>query len=60
MQIEIRRTKLDLELGTLGSLVYSRKFQFKLDFLDFELILGSGYVPEKDYPTVSYRFLSTV
>ena len=21
---------------------------------------GSGYVPEKDYPTVSYRFLSTV
>ena len=23
-------------------------------------LLGSGYVPEKDYPTVSYRFLSTV
>ena len=21
---------------------------------------GPGYVPEKDYPTVSYRFLSTV
>ena len=21
---------------------------------------GSGYVPEKDYPTVSYRFFSTV
>ena len=21
---------------------------------------GSGYVPEKDYPTVSYRLLSTV
>ena len=25
-----------------------------------QLKKGSGYVPEKDYPTVSYRFLSTV
>ena len=27
---------------------------------DLLFIHGSGYVPEKDYPTVSYRFLSTV
>ena len=25
-----------------------------------DIIHGSGYVPEKDYPTVSYRLLSTV
>ena len=37
------------------------------DYLDLDISIsangffnGSGYVPEKDYPTVSYRFLSTV
>ena len=32
----------------------------KIDNIIYIICNGSGYVAEKDYPTVSYRFLSTV